>query len=184
MILDETASSDRDWAPKPASLISRRFIHAIVPRADAVAVYWMRPGREPSKDWTRTQAPASQDTVMADVAPSGVPNDLDTAGLPKVFWGSCEPRQVEPALSAAGQRLIQMGDWRVFGTTPRKRKRGRASHGRDRCREKDKTQSGKEEDPLKREESATSFTREPKLFAQNDAKPTRNANATVLPLDT
>ena len=72
----------------------------------------------------------SHDTVTADLATRVVSGDLDAAGLPKVFWGSYEPRQVEPALSAAGQRFIQMGDWRVFITTPKNRKQGRVSANR------------------------------------------------------
>ena len=28
-------------------------IQHIIPRSDAVGIYWIRPGREPSRDWTR-----------------------------------------------------------------------------------------------------------------------------------
>ena len=51
--MDEGAISARDWDVKPVGLIGHAFIRRIVPCFDAVRIYWIRPGREPEKDWTR-----------------------------------------------------------------------------------------------------------------------------------
>jgi len=53
MILGARASSNRDWATQLDSLIRRPFTHDICSRSDAVVIYWIRPGREPARDWTR-----------------------------------------------------------------------------------------------------------------------------------
>lgn len=129
MILDEGVSPNRDWAVEPVSLIGHSFIRRILPRFDAVGIYWIRPGREPEKDWTRRMRLRAKKLSLR-TPPCAASHATWTRPGYRRFSGARRAKAGRTAPSAAARRLIQMGDWRVSNTTPWNRRQGRVSASR------------------------------------------------------